>query len=137
VEIGTRYQSRLPGFQVDRAKLDSHMLELACRLGCDLWRPAKVTGFELNDGNGQTVNAVVDGEERTAACRELYDGFVPDRRLRKQISRGLRRWLKCELINLALMLRRPVIRADQRPAGIYTQVSTTTASAGAGSSALS
>ena len=29
VEIGTRYQSRLPGFQVDRAKLDSHLLELA------------------------------------------------------------------------------------------------------------
>ena len=39
VEIGTRYQSRLPGFQVDREKLDSHMLELACRSGCDLWRP--------------------------------------------------------------------------------------------------
>ena len=73
VEIGTRYQSRLPGFQVDRAKLDSHMLDLACRLGCDLWRPAKVTGFELNDGNGQTVNAVVDGEERTAACRWIVD----------------------------------------------------------------
>jgi flavin-dependent dehydrogenase len=34
VEIGTRYQSRLPGFKVDRAKLDSHMLELACRSGC-------------------------------------------------------------------------------------------------------
>ena len=68
VEIGTRYQSRLPGFQVDRAKLDSHMLELACRSGCDLWRPAKVTSFELNDGNGQTVNAVVDGEERTVTC---------------------------------------------------------------------
>ena len=73
VEIGTRYQSRLPGFQVDRAKLDSHMLDLACRLGCDLWRPAKVTGFELNDDNGQTVNAVADGEERTAACRWIVD----------------------------------------------------------------
>jgi hypothetical protein len=73
VEIGTRYQSRLPGFQVDRAKLDSHMLDLACRLGCDLWRPAKVTGFELNDDNGQTVNAVADGQERTAACRWIVD----------------------------------------------------------------
>src|SRR5256884_4109674 len=75
--------------------------------------------------------------KRNAGWRQLYDGFVPDTRLRKQISRGLRRWLKCELINLALMLRRPVIRADQRPAGIHTQVSTTTASTGAGSSALS
>jgi len=73
VEIGTRYQSRLPGFQVDRAKLDSHILELACRSGCDLWRPAKVTNFELNDGNGHTVNAVVDGGERTATCRWIVD----------------------------------------------------------------
>jgi hypothetical protein len=45
--------------------------------------------------------------KRNAGWRELYDGFVPDTRLRKQISRGLRRWLKCELVNLALMLRRP------------------------------
>jgi hypothetical protein len=61
--------------------------------------------------------------KRNAGWRELYDGFVPDRRLRKQISRGLRRWLKCELINLALMLQRPVIRTDQRPAGIHAQLS--------------
>src|SRR5438034_1279519 len=46
VEVGTRYQSRLPGFQVDRAKLDSHMLELAVQAGCELWRPAKVTNFQ-------------------------------------------------------------------------------------------
>lgn len=63
VEVGTRYQSRLPGYQVDRAKLDSHMLNLAVEAGCDLWRPAKVTNFELNGANGQTVNAIVlDGE---------------------------------------------------------------------------
>jgi flavin-dependent dehydrogenase len=73
VEIGTRYQSRLPGFQVDRAKLDSHMLDLACRAGCDLWRPAKVTSFELNDANGQRVNAAVDGDERRATCRWIID----------------------------------------------------------------
>lgn len=94
VEIGTRYQSRLPGFQVDRAKLDSHLLELACNTGCDLWRPAKVTSFELNGGHGQRVNAVVadggrnsatpgesglqelappESRERTAACRWIVD----------------------------------------------------------------
>src|SRR5215471_22238 len=67
VEIGTRYQSRLPGFQVDRAKLDSHILELACQAGCDLWRPAKVTGFELNDGNGQSIGATVANGLRSAA----------------------------------------------------------------------
>jgi flavin-dependent dehydrogenase len=73
VEIGTRYQSRLPGFQVDRAKLDSHMLDLACNAGCDLWRPAKVKTFELNNGHGQRVNAVLDSEERTATCRWIVD----------------------------------------------------------------
>ena len=36
--------------------------------------------------------------------RELYDGFVPDARIRKQIWKGLRRWLQCELFNLKLML---------------------------------
>src|SRR6266481_9502775 len=73
VEVGTRYQSRLPGFQVDRAKLDSHLLELACRAGCDLWRPAKVASFELNESDGQRVNAVVDSEERTVSSRWLID----------------------------------------------------------------
>jgi hypothetical protein len=37
--------------------------------------------------------------------RELYDGFVPDLRLRKQIRRGLFRWWGAELKNLALSLR--------------------------------
>src|SRR5262249_39633394 len=56
VEVGTRYQSRLPGFQVDRAKLDSHMLNLAVQAGCHLWRPAKVISVELNNGNGQRAS---------------------------------------------------------------------------------
>jgi len=73
VEVGTRYQSRLPGFQVDRAKLDSHMLELAVQAGCELWRPAKVTNCELDNGNGQRVSAVVNLGERTTTCRWIVD----------------------------------------------------------------
>src|SRR5207248_4138195 len=73
VEVGSRYQSRLPGFQVDRAKLDLHMLELAVEAGCDLWRPAKVTKCELNGGDGQTVNAVVNLSQRSIACRWIVD----------------------------------------------------------------
>src|SRR5438046_2724539 len=69
VEVGSRYQSRLPSFQVDRAKLDLHMLELAVEAGCDLWRPAKVTNFELNNGNGQKVSNVLDGGEHTDSSR--------------------------------------------------------------------
>ncbi len=66
VEIGTRYQSRLPGFQVDRAKLDSHLLDVALQAGCELWRPAKVTSCELNNGNGQTISAIVNGGRSSA-----------------------------------------------------------------------
>lgn len=60
VEVGARYQARVAGFQVDRAKLDSHLLEQAVEAGCDLWRPAKVTKLDLNGANGQTVEADVD-----------------------------------------------------------------------------
>src|ERR1700754_2885508 len=48
VEIGPRYSARVPTFQVDRAKLDSHLLDLAVEAGCELWRPAKVTSVTLN-----------------------------------------------------------------------------------------
>ena len=44
--------------------------------------------------------------KRNAGWRELYDGFVPDIRVRKRIWLGLRRWWKCDLINLGLMLCR-------------------------------
>jgi flavin-dependent dehydrogenase len=60
VEIGPRYNARVQTFQVDRAKLDSHLLERAVNAGCDLWRPAKVTRVDLNGGNSQKLTAVVD-----------------------------------------------------------------------------
>jgi flavin-dependent dehydrogenase len=73
VEIGPRYSARVPTFQVDRAKLDSHLLNLAVSAGCDLWRPAKVTSYELDGANGQSVNAIVDDGERTARSRWIVD----------------------------------------------------------------
>ncbi|MEY2546033.1 MAG: hypothetical protein QOG48_1150 [Verrucomicrobiota bacterium] len=74
VEIGPRYNARVQTFQVDRAKLDSHLLDLAVNAGCDLWRPAKVTGVELNGAHGQTVNAIVDlAQDRQAHARWLVD----------------------------------------------------------------
>lgn len=73
VEVGSFYHSRLPGFQVDRSKLDSHLLELATQAGCELWRPAKVMKVDLNGANGQSVSATVDGSERTATSRWIVD----------------------------------------------------------------
>ena len=73
VEIGARYQTRLQTFQVDRAKLDSHMLNLAVAADSDLWRPAKVIRCDLDGRNGQHLCATVDGEERHVTARWIID----------------------------------------------------------------
>jgi hypothetical protein len=44
--------------------------------------------------------------ETNSGWRELYDGFVPDFRLRKQIGQGLRRWCRAEWRNLTMSPRR-------------------------------
>ena len=69
VEVGARYQARLPTFQVDRSTLDSHMLEVAVAAGCELRRPAKVTQIELDGANGQTIRI---GDE-TLRARWIID----------------------------------------------------------------
>src|SRR6476646_5925546 len=69
VEVGTRYSALNQRFQVDRAKLDSHMLECAGSAGCDLWRPAKLTQCELGGAQGQTLRVAVNGSEKTLTAR--------------------------------------------------------------------
>ena len=68
VELGAKYQARLPTFQVDRSTLDQHMLDLAVEAGCELARPAKVTGIEL-DGN----RSYVTYETYRASARWVVD----------------------------------------------------------------
>src|ERR1700731_3824272 len=71
VEIGPRYGSRIQTFQVDRAKLDSHLLQRAVDADCELLRPAKVTKIELDGANGQTVD--VDVAQKSVRARWLID----------------------------------------------------------------
>src|SRR3984893_13960103 len=114
VEVGARYLSRVAGFQVDRAKLDSHLLDLAVQAGCDLWRPAKVTKCELNGANGQTINAIVDLSERSATARWVIDATGRATMLARQLGHfrqntehlinavgarftGVKAWDSCEL----------------------------------------
>jgi flavin-dependent dehydrogenase len=73
VEVGAKYQARLPTFQVDRATLDSHMLETAVATGCDLRRPAKVTRLDLENADGTTITLTVDGREETLRARWIVD----------------------------------------------------------------
>src|SRR5512141_102275 len=56
-EVGPTQLARTPSFQLDRAKLDEHLLSVAAQEGSEVWRPARVTAFELNgnEGNRLTV----------------------------------------------------------------------------------
>ena len=73
VEIGARYQARLPTFQVDRATLDTHMLGVAVAAGCDLRRPAKVSRIELDGKNGQRLSLTTKETEETVRARWVVD----------------------------------------------------------------
>ncbi|QJE94688.1 NAD(P)/FAD-dependent oxidoreductase [Luteolibacter luteus] len=72
-EIGPNSQARFPTYQLDRAKLDEHMLELAVKEGCELLRPASIKSFELNGAGKNIVVLKHQGETRT-----IRAGWVAD-----------------------------------------------------------
>ena len=76
-ETGPTQLARTPSFQLDRAKLDTHLLEVAREEGSQVWRPAKVTGYTLAEGSGSTTNTLDveknDGTTATVSCRWLVD----------------------------------------------------------------
>jgi flavin-dependent dehydrogenase len=74
VELGAKYGARLPGFQVDRATLDTHLLDQAVAAGCELLRPAKVSALELKDGGEQTLTVQSAHETRALRARWIVDG---------------------------------------------------------------
>src|SRR6476659_1944144 len=49
-EIGGRYLSRVPSFQVDRVALDEEVLSRAIKAGAEIWRPASVSKVTLSLG---------------------------------------------------------------------------------------
>src|SRR5216117_3763110 len=52
-EIGGRYLSRVPSYQVDRAVLDEEVLRRAEALGASVWRPASAGKVRLVPGGNQ------------------------------------------------------------------------------------
>src|SRR5438067_7411451 len=73
VERGARYNSRLAGVQVDRAKLDAHLLELAEKEGCEVCRPAKVVEFELKGANKNSLRIQCGDETFSVAAKWVVD----------------------------------------------------------------
>ncbi len=73
-ETGPTQLARTPSFQLDRSKLDEHLLKVAREEGSEVWRPAKVTAWELGgaEGNSLTVEKS-DGSQHTVRCRWMVD----------------------------------------------------------------
>lgn len=71
-EIGPRDIPHLPAFQLDRSKLDEHLLALAGSEGCEIWRPAKVVAIDHGWPQSR-VRLSVDDEERTVTTRWVID----------------------------------------------------------------
>lgn len=73
-ETGPRYNVRLPGYQVDRAVLDEHVLATAVAEGASLQRSVRIRHVKLADGGAQTIewdNA--DGALQTTTARWIVD----------------------------------------------------------------
>jgi flavin-dependent dehydrogenase len=72
-EIGGRYLSRVPAFQVDRAVLDEEVLRRAQALGAVVWRPASVGRIELVPGRHQRIEVRREGRSEQVSARWVVD----------------------------------------------------------------
>ena len=74
-EVGPRVAPHVPSFQLDRAKLDEHVLSLAVEAGCDLERPARIVSFEEGWPNSEIEIESLDAERtrRVVQSRWLVD----------------------------------------------------------------
>ncbi|MEO6053638.1 MAG: NAD(P)/FAD-dependent oxidoreductase, partial [Chthoniobacterales bacterium] len=71
-EMGAKYNSRLPSYQIDREVLDSKILEEAVALGAELWRPAKVQEIETRESDNELI-VQFGGETHTVRSKWLID----------------------------------------------------------------
>jgi len=73
-EVGPFYQGRLPTYQLDRIKLDQHLLDLAVEAGCEVRRPARVKSVELGGvGKNRLQIAEGDGMEKSITAKWVID----------------------------------------------------------------
>jgi flavin-dependent dehydrogenase len=73
-EVGPSRPPALPSFQLDRARLDEHLLGLAEAEGATVLRPARVRGIELSDDGPATLDVETeDGVPRAVEARWVID----------------------------------------------------------------
>lgn len=90
-ELGPSQLPRLPSFQLDRAKLDEHVLAEAVREGAELWRPAKIVDVRLPEETGGPHSLVrVERGNETLVLRARW---VVDASGRAAVIARKRGWL--------------------------------------------
>lgn len=72
-EIGPFAQARLPTYQLDRSKLDEHLLETCRAEGIDVLRPATIKSIETGGAGNNTITLKHDGQTHA-----LRAGWVAD-----------------------------------------------------------
>ncbi|HWC66011.1 MAG TPA: tryptophan 7-halogenase, partial [Thermoanaerobaculia bacterium] len=72
-EVGPTQLPRTPSFQIDRARLDEHLLAVAASEGTEVWRPAKVVSFELGGDAGNRLTVERAGETIEVAAKWIVD----------------------------------------------------------------
>ena len=73
-EVGPTQLARTPGFQLDRAVLDEHVLKLAAEEGSEVWRPARVVDVALGGDAGSSVTVEkADGTRVTVRAKWVVD----------------------------------------------------------------
>jgi flavin-dependent dehydrogenase len=77
-ELGSRYLTRMPSWQVDRSILDEEVLRRAVAAGATLVRPAKALHIALQAGGTQTITFEQAGLRREIRGRWVVDasGFA-------------------------------------------------------------
>ena len=84
-EVGLGTIPQLPSFELDRSVLDQHVLDLACELGVELLRPAKVKDVEL-DGTSNQIVIEANGDSRTVSTRWVVDASGKTAYLSKRLG---------------------------------------------------
>src|SRR5215831_1322302 len=83
-EIGGRYLSRVPAFQVDRSCLDEEVLRKATAAGAELLRPASVRRVNLVSGGEQEIEIRREKSDEKVAARWVIDASGPGALLARQ-----------------------------------------------------
>lgn len=72
-ELGARYLSRMPSYQIDRSTFDEEVLRRACEAGATLLRPATVSHVRLQAGASQSIDVAHDGQQLHISARWIVD----------------------------------------------------------------